>query len=185
MYLMAMMLMVSLASCEKKKKTEKAPEIVVENTISADREFMFVNYGEYQWFETSVTMKNFLDEETDGSVESVTSVFQTVVKEDSCFDTKVVITHYDLNGNDVVVKDGFWLDDLMMNNDSLITFKEAFDTLMASNYPKPHSRQCVLRKELGPKVANPQYVFGNKQGFLYVDALTGNVSETSPAFDNK
>lgn len=173
---------VMLASCDK-KKAPKQVEIVVENTISADREYMFATYGEYKWYETSVTLKNFLDEENDGSVETVSSLFQVVTKVDSCYDTKVVFSTYSLEGHDVVVKDGFVFSDEDLNKEKLpITFKQAFDSLMASNFVKPHSRQCVLRKEVGPKPAAPQYIFGNDKGRLYVDATNGSVSETSPAF---
>jgi hypothetical protein len=53
---------------------------------------------------------------------------------------------------------------------------------MAANAPKPHSRQVVLRKEVGPNSINPQYIFGNFQAQLYVDAVTGDVKTKNPAF---
>lgn len=70
-------------------------------------------------------------------------------------------------------------------NDELIklTYKDAFDRVMATNCPKPHSQHVVLRKELGPKVANPQYIFGNSSAQLYVDAVTGEVRDTNPVFE--
>lgn len=54
---------------------------------------------------------------------------------------------------------------------------------MASNFPKPHSRNCVLRREIGPiPDVNPQYIFGNTKSQLYVDAVTGSVTNHTPAF---
>lgn len=71
-----------------------------------------------------------------------------------------------------------------MLNDELIslTFKEAYQKIMEINFPKPHSKQCVLRKPLGPIDCHPQYIFGNIRSQLYVDAITGGVTDKNPAF---
>ena len=70
-----------------------------------------------------------------------------------------------------------------MNNEAIkVSFKEAYNKIMATNYPKPHSRHVVLRKEIGPQDANPQYIFGNSQAQIYVDAVTGDVTDKNPAF---
>ena len=63
-----------------------------------------------------------------------------------------------------------------------ITFAEALEKLNQVNFPKPHSRYCVLRKEVGPKDANVQYIFGNSKAQLYVDAVTGEVTDLNPVF---
>ena len=41
----------------------------------------------------------------------------------------------------------------------------------------------VLRKQVGPVDANPQWIFGNLHSQIYVDAVTGAVSKDNPAFD--
>lgn len=64
-----------------------------------------------------------------------------------------------------------------------ISYKEAYEKMMEANYPKPHSKHCVLRKEVGPYDCNPQYIFGNIEAQIYVDAVTGAVSDQSPAFN--
>ena len=51
-----------------------------------------------------------------------------------------------------------------------------------ANIPKPHSKNVVLRKEIGSLDANPQYIFGNSQAQVYVDAVTGEVRGYNPAF---
>jgi hypothetical protein len=63
-----------------------------------------------------------------------------------------------------------------------VTFAEALEKLNQVNFPKPHSRYCVLRKEVGPKDANVQYIFGNSHAQLYVDAVTGEVTDHNPVF---
>lgn len=182
--LMALIMAFSTSCNGKKEKAEKQSEIIVENTISADREYMFLNFGEnYLWFETCITLKNYLDEENDGEIESLTSIFEDIKGDGTCFDTKVIESTYTLEGHSIEVKDGFWVGDKRMNSEPIpVTFKQAFEALMASDFKKPHSRQCVLRKEIGPKDANVQYIFGNVIECLYVDAVTGEVSETSPAY---
>lgn len=163
-----------------------ATEIVVENTISTDRQSMFVNHGDnYRWYETGVQLKNWLDEENDGSIDMVVNVFQVVIEESATtFDTFVYkIQHFATGESAEESVHGFWIEDYPMNDDQIkITFKEAFERVMAVNLPKPHSRQVVLRKMIGPKDCNPQWIFGNIETQIYVDAVTGEVSKDNPAF---
>ena len=187
------MFMVSLVSCEKKKQQQQEPvvsmsELVVEKTVSADREYMFLNYGEdYRWYETCILLNDFLDaEECDGTIAGVSNIFQFIVNQDSTSaDIAVLLSAYGYGKHTYEVKEGFWVGDSPMNEDTIkITFKQAFERVMEANYPKPHSRHCVLRREVGPvpDVA-PQYIFGNQRAQLYVDAVTGEVKDTNPAFE--
>lgn len=160
--------------------------LVVENIISTDRQAMYLNHAnDYRWYETGVKMKDFLDEETDGSIEMVVNVFQVVEQySETTFDTFVFKYQHFADGS--VVEDsihGFWVEDWPLEEEAIkVTFAEAFEKLMETNLPKPHSRMAVLRKEIGPKVANPQWIFGNLHETIYVDAVTGEVSATSPSF---
>lgn len=181
-----------LASCEGTKKEEpkqeeqpKAETLIVENTISTDREFMFLNFDEdYRWYETCILMKDFMDEDPSGNVEAVTSIFQVVTERETGFDTHVVMTIHTLDTSDIEIVRGFWVEDFPMNEEEItITFAEAFELVMETNCPKPHSQHCVLRKEVGPKAANPQYIFGNSKGQIYVDAVSGEVSVKNPVLD--
>ena len=63
-----------------------------------------------------------------------------------------------------------------------VTFNEVLEKINEVNMPKPHSKQCVLRKQVGPVAANPQYIFGNVKSQIYVDAINGKVSDENPAF---
>ena len=179
--LCSVMLFASCSSCHK-KKDNVSTELNVENIVSADKEYMLSNYGEYTWFETCIVLQDFLDEECDGTISGISNVFQVIKEKDKGYDTQVVLVVHAADTMSVDIKHGFWVEDNPLNNDSIISFKEAFDKLMAVNLPKPHSQQVVLRKEVGPVKCNPQYIFGNKKSQIYVDAVTGEVSDKNPAF---
>jgi hypothetical protein len=185
-------LSVVLASCEGKEKKEQQPEqpkietLNVDHIISTDREFMFLNYGEdYRWYETCILMKNFMDQEdvTD-SVIMVNNIFQVVEGDGTCFDVHVIKIAHTLDTSYVEVVEGFWIEDYPLNNEAVVVnFNEAWTNAMEANCPKPHSQHCVLRKEVGPKDANPQYIFGNSRCQIYVDATTGDVSAIDPVLE--
>lgn len=162
-----------------------AAPVVVENVISTDRQAMYLQYAkDYNFFESCITLKDYIDEEAcDGTVESVANVFQFVVVKEKSADVNVVLIAH-AGGKDVTeVKHGFWTEDLPLEETAVkLTFKEAFDRMMKANIVKPHSRQCVLRRPLGPKVCNAQYVFGNRKAQVWVDVVTGDVASTNPAF---
>ena len=192
-FLMSIMLMIGMCACTcTQQKDEPADdglstELVVENVISADREAMFLAHGgDYRWYETGIQLKDWLDEENDGAIDMVVNVFQVAERLDSLsFDTFVYKYQHFSDGtvNEDAVH-GFWVEDLPLEKEAIVvTFAEAFQKVQEVNLPKPHTRQVVLRKEVGPKVANPQWIFGNLHSQIYVDAVTGAVSATSPAFD--
>lgn len=179
---------VALTNGKKQEKNDEVPvsaEFVFENVVSADKEYMSLNYGKkYLWYESTILLANFLDEENDGKIESVLDVFQVVIPvNETDTDTQVVLINHTEDGSDVDVEHGMWFGDFVLLDEEIkLTFEEAFARLNESNYSKPHSRYCVLRKEIGPNPSNPQYIFGNTHVQLYVDAVTGDVSEESPAF---
>ena len=97
-------------------------------------------------------------------------------------DVFVVLAAHTPEATTYEVKEGFWVEDCDMANEEIkLSFKDAYEKIMAVNLPKPHSRNCVLLKPLGHG-CNPQYIFGNKTAQLYVDAVTGEVSDKNPAF---
>lgn len=173
-------LAIGMSSCDWFKK--ELPVFSVESTISMDKEYMSVNFGEnYKWFETTVVMKNYLDEETNGEIKSVSSAFEVVTETEDGYLSQVVITYHEPDSSSVHVVEGTWVEDFDMNDKEIVlTFKQAFDTLMSANCVKPNSRQCTLRSEVGPVPANPQYIFGNSTCCYYVDAVNGTISETNP-----
>lgn len=185
----------SCDSCKKEKDAtpdENKSEVVVkaelnvEHVTAADKQYMFTNYGgDYRWFESCILLQDFLDEENDGTIAGVSNVFQVVNEDEGgkSADVFVVLVAHTPDSTAYEVKQGFWVEDYPLNDEAIkVTFRDAYDKVMATNMPKPHSRHVVLRKEVGPVDANPQYIFGNTQAQIYVDAVTGDVSETNPAF---
>lgn len=190
LFTLLLSLVMCFSACDKTKKAEvKDAQVadsvmVVENVVNTDKQYMFTNYEkDWRWYETCIVLKDFLDEECDGTITGVSNIFQSVVKSGEGFDTQVVmITHVGDSTQTDIVK-GFWVEDFPLQDENIkVTFKEAFEKVMAVNYPKPHSRQVVLRKEVGPNASNPQYIFGNQKAQLYVDAVTGEVTDKNPVF---
>lgn len=163
-------------------------ELNVENIISMDRQDMYFNYVDgdstlVRWFETCVLLEDFLDADCEPVVAGISNVFQTVDIEEGGADTHVILYSHTRDTSTVEVKHAFWVEDMPMNDEPIaVTFKEAVEKVMEVNLPKPHSRHVVLRKEVGIKNCNPQWIFGNSDEQIYVDAVTGEVSDTNPAF---
>lgn len=191
MFLVSLMLMIGVSSCNSCSNNQETyadsevAELVVENTISMDRQDVYLNHGEeYRWYETGVVLTNWLDEENDGSIEMVVNVFQVIEQLDSTsFDTFVFKYQHTLEGTTSDSVHGFWIEDYPLNEEVIkVSFAEAFEKIQEVNLPKPHTRQVVLRKQVGPVDANPQWIFGNLHSQIYVDAVTGAVSAENPAF---
>ena len=186
------MLMVGLivagCSCSKKNpKEQEIAKIIVENTISTDREAMVLKNPNYKWFETGILFEKYLDEENDGTISEVVNVFQTIEGDSVSFDTEVFKFQHFSDGtfaSDSVK--GFWIEDYPLNEEEIkVTFDSAFVLINQVNLPKPHSRYCTLRKPIGPKDCNAQWIFGNMNSQLCVDTKTGEIRESNPAFPDE
>jgi hypothetical protein len=165
---------------EKKPLLSSPAKLDFEHLIATDKQFIFLKYGnDFVWYEAAAKLTDFLDEDPSGEIESLDDVFQ-IFKDGQPL---VVIIHHDKQGQKVQEINSFWLEDSDIRNDAILfNYDRAFKKLMAANYPKPHSRNCILRKPVGPKDTNPQYVFGTIDDPIFVDAETGDVSDTNPAF---
>lgn len=192
--LASVLLMLGVSSCNSCTKQSSTPTLAtvevadsmyVEHTVAVDRQAMFAKGVDdnYRWYETNIRLVNFLDDEYDG-IEEVVNVFQTVENMDEhSFDTVVYKFQHTAEGTVEGFTHGFWVEDYPLNNEQIVvTFAQALEKVNEVNLPKPHSRYVVLRKEVGPVDANPQWIFGNSRAQLYVDAVTGEVSEENPAF---
>lgn len=185
------MLMVGLivvgCSCSNKNPKQEIAKIIVENTISTDRETMFLKDSNYRWFETGILFEKYLDEENDGAISEVVNVFQTIEGDSISFDTEVFKFQHFSNGtfaSDSVK--GFWVEDFPLNEEEIkISFDSAYALINQVNLPKPHSRYCTLRKPIGPKDCNAQWIFGNVSSQIWVDAKTGEIREFNPAFPDE
>jgi len=178
---------ISSCKCQSEKQAEptfEQSELIVENVVSADKEKMFLDYGsDYRWFETCIVLNDYLDEADSCSINGISNIFQVVTEMEGGADVNVIMFTHVGDTTDVQVVHTFWIEDSPMNNDSLtVTFTDAYEKVMEVNLPKPHSKHVVLRKEVGPLEANPQYIFGNQESQIYVDATTGEVRNYNPVF---
>lgn len=163
-------------------------EAIVENIVSTDREYIFLHEGkQYDYYETTVMLADYLDAESqDGTIKNVENAFQLKLPmPDGNICYKNIKAFHVGSYADYAYTYGLWVGDFSLNEENVkLTFRQAFDRVMATNSPKPHSKYCVLRREVGPKPnIHPQYVFGNTNSQLYVDAVTGEVRNRNPAFD--
>ena len=160
----------------------------VENIIATDRQTMYglADAQDYKFFECDIKLCDFLNaEDCDGKILSVTNVFQQIIEREKGYDTKVWMFTTTGKGTVQVLQDNaFYIENEPLNDEPMpITYEQAFERIMKANVVKPHSRNCILRKPVGPTPCNAQYIFGNRRQQIFVDAITGEVRTKNPAFD--
>ena len=171
--LASILLMIGVSSCNSCTNRSTEPVLAdvetvdsmyVEHTVAVDRQAMFAKGvdNDYRWYETNIRLVNFLDEEYEG-IDEVVNVFQTVENRDAhSFDTVVYKFQHTAEGTVEGFTHGFWIEDYPLNDEQItVTFVQALEKVNEVNLPKPHSRYAVLRKQVGPVDANPQWIFGN------------------------
>ena len=160
--------------------------IDVEHVIATDRQAMYMKAGKnYRWFETGIVLPEFLDsEDVTSNPVMVVNVFQSIIEFDKGADTWVYKFQHFEDGTILVDSvHGFWIEDMPLNEEVIkLKYTEAYDRMMQANFPKPHSKQVVLRNPVGPVTINAQYIFGNLESQIWVDAVTGDVKNSNPAF---
>jgi len=186
-FLAALAVVAGVSSCKCTKDEELVPEKTVAVDTAKMAEIAAEDSAEYIWYETSVEYDNFFDEDATLAVAKVENRFQENVKDSVGVNTFVYLFTHELGVEDVdpePIHDFVIEDKPLVGEEVTLTFADALERLFEANYPKPHSKQVVLRKELGPKPGvNPQYIFGNPEAHLYVDAVTGDVTDKNPVYD--
>jgi len=169
-----------------KDSTVATVALNVEAAIAMDRQAMYLAHGgDYRWYETEILLPEFMDaEEATSDPVMVVNVFQTVVERGNGFDTWV---HKYQHFNDgTVLNDsvqGFWVENYPLEDKALkLKYTEAWDRMMAVNFPKVHSKHVTLRNPIGPVAINTQWIFGNVREQIWVDAVTGDCKNSNPAF---
>lgn len=166
----------------------KSVAINVGNAIAMDREAMYIiagNDSDVRWFETTIMMDKMMTApDCDGSAKQVVNTFQKIVKKAGGYDTMVYYFTHNNDGTHDVDSVSGWIEGNYPLNDELIkiNYNEAYTLLTQANIAKPESRYCVLRKPVGPNECGVQWIFGNIKSQVYVDAVTGEVRATSPAY---
>jgi len=159
----------------------------VTQITAMDRQQMYTVSENYNWFETNVKLAGTVDTLVTPDVEFIANIFQTSTEvPGGGYFTTVYCTRHTATSNETEVKkDAFWLEDNDLNtaDGEYLPFSTIFQKLKESNCVQPKSQYVTLRKQVGPKAANPQWIFGNdNRGIVWVDAFTGEVSTKNPAF---
>ena len=160
--------------------------IDVDHAIAVDRQAMYLKFKDnYRWYETCIRIPEFLDAENVTSNPTIlVNVFQSIVEEGNGYDTYVwKFQHFPDGTIDVDSVHGFWIEDCPLNEDAIkFNYIAAFDRMMQTNFPKPHSKNVILRNPVGPVAINAQWVFGNISEQIWIDAKTGDAKNSNPAF---
>ncbi|MBP3732520.1 MAG: hypothetical protein J6I84_04665 [Bacilli bacterium] len=140
---------------------------------------MYLIDSTYFWYESQIELKDMMsDSLSTDTIISIRNIFQDTIPK-----VYIYIHTFGVDSVRLSVRDDFVVGDSDMSSDSIkVTFDKAFQLMKNSGLYIPNSRYCTLRKEVGSKEANPQYIFGNDKVQIYVDAVTGNVSDTNPAY---
>ena len=181
---------ISFVSCSKCSHDADVPvvETITTKTINADKSHMDSIDNIYSYFESCFTFAGTIDTLATPDVVSISNVFQTV--DQTKGEPTVYISDHSMDKSESVewdVKVGsFWMEDFNLKDYEIkLSLEDAFTQMQKSNITKPVTKFCTLRAQLGPKHCNAQYIFGNdKTGLIFVDAVTGNVTNVNPAFEN-
>lgn len=143
---------------------------------------------EWRWLECCIDMKDFIDEADTCEVLAVADIFSYIEIIDSVkgtFKPYVILLAHTADTSVIEIREGLWVGDDPMNdyNPMNIDFTHAWNRMMEANCVKPHSKHCVLRKEVGPIGGlDPIYIFGNQDAQVYVMSNTGDVTTHNPVF---
>jgi hypothetical protein len=188
-----MMSFMSCTGCNSSKEDIKLQDSVVatavldvEHSIALDRQTMYVNYKDnYRWYETEILLPEFMDSDSATSdPEMIVNVLQSIVEEGNGADVWVHKFQHFKDGT--IAHDsiqGFWIENYALNDEVIkLKYTEAWDKMMAVNFPKPHSKYVTLRNPIGPVAVNTQWIFGNIHEQIWIDAVTGDAKNSNPAF---
>ncbi len=155
-----------------------------EHIVALHRQTMhkLINGKTYYWYETKYTLTGEVTAETLPTIEvsEITSTFQTFAPE-LCYR----ITTNAVKGTLIPAPvPGLWIEDFDLSFAEItLTVKDALQRLSEWNGVLPTgSTTITLRKPVGPVECNAQYVIGNPFEAVWVDAVTGDVTDKCPAF---
>ena len=78
-----------------------------------------------------------------------------------------------------------WIEDADMSDQPIkLSAEDALKRLKEYNGTLPKSYFLTLRLPVGPKDCNPQWTFGDEYDVVFIDAVTGEVRDSNPAFDS-
>ena len=79
-----------------------------------------------------------------------------------------------------------WIEDDDLSEAPIkLSAEQALMRLKEVNCPIPPAKSMSLRLPVGPVECNPQYVIGDIYDVIFIDAVTGDISNWNPAFNPK
>ena len=191
-FTLLVMIALMLIGCGKKERIFSSnPELVgIEDIIKTDNEQMKKGFDadEFKYYESYVIFDKFFDSDSSNWISEMCVVFKVLDNEKKVGskDTRVIIFAHRPGSTFIDRKAGIFVENYNLCLDSIkITYIQAYEKMMCSKLKKPRSKFCSLRRQYGDVKANPQYVFGNADEQIYVDAFTGEVSNENPVFPGK
>lgn len=190
--LLVLIAFITLVGCSEKREpvTSNQELVEVENIIKTDNEQMKKGFDadEFKYYESYAIFDKFFDSDSSNWISEMCVVFKVLDNEKKVGskDTRVMIFAHRPGVTFVDKKAGIFVENYNLKLDSIkVTFIQAYEKMMFSKLKRPRSKFCSLRCQYGDVKANPQYVFGNADEQIYVDAVTGEVSNENPVFPGK
>ena len=142
-----------------------------------------LNPDGYEWRNCRVMFNDTL------TLENIDELHIMSIKDVYCYWNKFgpwkqdVISHVELGVLVPWPENDLWIEDGDMSNAPIkLTFEDALQRLKEYNGIIPRSYFITLRLPVGPKKCNPQWTFGGIEHVLFIDAVTGEISDNCPAF---
>lgn len=147
------------------------------------RQTMFSLYkgSQYAWYETRVLFDDSLNSKTLAEVKvvDVTDIFQSFKP----FRCQYISTNVAKGTIILPPIPDVWIEDCDMSNLQIkLSVEEVLRRLQEYNGIIPPAVGMTLRCPLGPRRCNAQWVIGNIYNVIFVDAVTGDVTNWCPAF---
>jgi hypothetical protein len=147
------------------------------------RQTMFTLYGgeDYAWYETRVLFNDSLKYETlaEVKVTDVTDIFQAF----DPFRCQFISTNVEKGTIIPPAIPDVWVEDCDMSKLEIkLSVEEVLQRLQMWDGIIPPAIGMTLRCPLGPRRCNAQWVIGNIVDVIFVDAVTGDITNWCPAF---
>lgn len=142
-----------------------------------------LNGGDYDWRNSKVTLSEDITAESidDLHVVDVTDVFQLFVP-----DPVVQFVSSNVKKGTILPwpMHDLWIEDASLNDAQIkVTAEQALQRLKEWNGVIPKKAKTIsLRLPVGPKRCNAQWVIGDIFNPLFIDAVTGEIRDSNPAF---
>ena len=143
--------------------------------------FSLYNGSQYAWYETRVLFNDSLTYETltELNVVDVTDIFQVF----NPFRCQYISTNVAKGTIIPPAIPDVWIEDCDMSELQIkLNVEDVLERLQEYNGTIPPAIGMTLRCPLGPRKCNAQWVIGNIMEVIFVDAVTGDITNWCPAF---